>query len=120
MLEYIRIRAGKEFVYNTISLWVIFKTNELPYAILQEKEGSSHHGTEIPEYEAIVKKEAFYHNPTFNLTPENAQELMDSLWAAGIRPTEGSGSAGSMLATQKHLEDMRTIAFSKINIDKTK
>ena len=44
------------------------------------------------------------------LEPENAQTLMDDLWQAGIRPTEGAGTAGSMKATQKHLEDMRAIA----------
>jgi hypothetical protein len=50
--------------------------------------------------------------PTFNLRPEEAQALMDSLWDAGLRPSEGSGSAGAMAATQKHLEDMRTLIFN--------
>jgi hypothetical protein len=36
---------------------------------------------------------------------------MDELWHAGIRPTEGAGSAGAMAATQRHLEDMRTLVF---------
>lgn len=45
-----------------------------------------------------------------------AQRLMDQLYAAGIRPTDASGSAGSMAATQSHLEDMRTIAMHKLNI----
>ena len=35
------------------------------------------------------------------------QELMDNLWQVGIRPTEGTGSAGSLLATQEHLKDLR-------------
>jgi hypothetical protein len=35
------------------------------------------------------------------------QELMDSLWACGIRPTEGQGSAGAMAAQTEHLKDMR-------------
>ena len=48
----------------------------------------------------------------------NAQILMDDLWNAGLRPTEGSGSAGSLAATQKHLQDMRTIAFHKLRIQK--
>lgn len=49
--------------------------------------------------------------PTFTLLPEEAQALMDSMWDAGLRPTEGSGSAGAMAATQRHLEDMRTLVF---------
>ena len=51
--------------------------------------------------------------PFINLHTEEAQALMDELWRCGLRPTEGSGSAGAMAATQKHLEDMRTLVFSK-------
>lgn len=40
-----------------------------------------------------------------------AQELMDSLWQCGLRPSEGSGSAGALAATERHLADMRQIAF---------
>jgi len=40
-----------------------------------------------------------------------AQALMDRLWSAGLRPTEGAGSAGALSATQQHLEDMRKIVF---------
>lgn len=52
--------------------------------------------------------------PTISLRPEEAQSIMDALWDAGLRPTEGTGSAGALAATQKHLEDMRTIAFRVI------
>ena len=41
-----------------------------------------------------------------------AQQLMDDLWRCGVRPTEGKGSAGAMAATQRHLEDMRTLVFN--------
>lgn len=40
-----------------------------------------------------------------------AQELMDQLWTAGLRPSEGKGSAGSLAATERHLEDMRALVF---------
>lgn len=40
-----------------------------------------------------------------------AQALMDRLWKAGLRPTEGSGSAGALAATQDHLKDMQTLVF---------
>lgn len=40
-----------------------------------------------------------------------AQELMDQLWSAGLRPTEGKGSAGSLAATERHLADMRALVF---------
>ncbi len=48
---------------------------------------------------------------TCALTDEAAQQLMDELWRCGLRPTEGSGSAGSLAATERHLEDMRALVF---------
>lgn len=55
-------------------------------------------------------------DPSLSLGTVTAQRLMDQLWNCGYRPTEGSGSAGSLAATQRHLEDMRTIAFSQLKI----
>ena len=52
--------------------------------------------------------------PTWRLTDEAAQELMDALWAAGLRPVEGRGSAGQLAAVQAHLEDMRKLAFRSV------
>lgn len=49
--------------------------------------------------------------PFMQLAYEEAQMFMDSLWAAGLRPTEGTGSAGAMAAVQAHLKDMRALVF---------
>jgi len=54
--------------------------------------------------------------PTITMSKQEAQVLMDSLWDSGIRPTEGAGSAGSLAATQKHLQDMRKIVFKQLKI----
>jgi hypothetical protein len=51
-----------------------------------------------------------------SLDPAQAQTLMDDLWHCGIRPTEGTGSAGAMAATQRHLEDLRKVAFHALKI----
>lgn len=51
--------------------------------------------------------------PSFFLSAAAAQELIDGLWQAGLRPSEGTGSAGALAATQKHLEDMRRLVFEK-------
>jgi hypothetical protein len=59
-------------------------------------------------------EEACVPTPSFTLDIEQAQTLMDDLWNAGIRPTEGSGSAGAMRAVERHLEDMRTLVFHPI------
>lgn len=55
--------------------------------------------------------------PFITLDIQAAQQLMDELWQCGLRPTEGTGSAGSLAATQKHLDDMRTIAYKGLNIE---
>lgn len=52
-------------------------------------------------------------DPAFTLNIDDAQTLMDDLWRAGLRPTEGAGSAGSLAATERHLEDMRRLVFDK-------
>jgi hypothetical protein len=54
--------------------------------------------------------------PCMNFDITAAQRLMDELWQCGLRPSEGTGSAGSLAATERHLADMRTIAFHTINI----
>jgi len=52
-----------------------------------------------------------YIEPTLRMEMHNAQYLMDQLWECGLRPSEGTGSAGALAATQAHLNDMKEIAF---------
>lgn len=59
-----------------------------------------------------------HHPPFLKLEVDQAQELMDSLWECGLRPSEGTGSAGSLAATQAHLKDMQTIVMHKLGIVK--
>src|SRR5581483_8221763 len=47
--------------------------------------------------------------PTLRLSETSAQVLMDDLCKCGLRPTEGTGSAGAMAAQTRHLEDMRKL-----------
>jgi len=60
--------------------------------------------------------EGIHHEPTLRLKYGEAQNIMDELWSCGLRPTEGSGSAGSLKATENHLSDMRKIAFEVLEI----
>ena len=55
--------------------------------------------------------------PTLTIENSEAQELIDGLWASGLRPSEGSGSAGSLKATENHLADMRLIAMNRLKIE---
>lgn len=58
-----------------------------------------------------VRDDAASHQPTMWLSIEASQMLMDQLWNCGLRPSEGSGSAGSLAATERHLKDMQSIAL---------
>ncbi len=55
--------------------------------------------------------------PTFRLSNHAAQALMDELWQCGLRPSEGTGSAGSLAATERHLKDMQAIALGLLRKD---
>ncbi len=43
------------------------------------------------------------------ITQKEAQNLLDSLWKIGIRPTDGEGSVGQIGAIKDHLSDMRKL-----------
>lgn len=49
--------------------------------------------------------------PFLLLSTNSAQMLMDELWNCGIRPSEGTGSAGSLAATERHLKDLQRLVF---------
>lgn len=59
----------------------------------------------------VERSSATYSPPCATLNEAEGQVLMDSLWDAGIRPAAGHGSAGERAAMEKHLDDMRRIAF---------
>jgi len=55
--------------------------------------------------------------PAMTISEEAAQKLMDELWTCGLRPSEGSGSAGMLAATQRHLADMQKIVSKSLKIE---
>jgi hypothetical protein len=58
--------------------------------------------------------------PCVSLSETACQALLNELWAQGFRPSDDIGSVGELKATNKHLSDMRAIAFHKLNISQTK
>lgn len=56
-----------------------------------------------------VENDSLYGEPAMHFSYDEAQRLMDELWRCGLRPSEGSGSAGSLAATERHLKDMQSI-----------
>jgi len=55
--------------------------------------------------------------PTAKLERSQCQQLIDSLWNAGYRPSNGVASTGQIEATNKHLNDMRKIVSIKLKCD---
>jgi hypothetical protein len=51
--------------------------------------------------------------PYLEIPKHAAQKLIDDLWDCGLRPSEGSGSAGQLAAVQNHLADLRKL-LSKV------
>ncbi|MFA7100692.1 MAG: hypothetical protein WC196_02875 [Bacilli bacterium] len=64
----------------------------------------------------IVKERYSPIEPFASIDTHQAQKLMDDLWDCGLRPSEGTGSAGQLRSTQDHLADMRKIVFKKLGI----
>lgn len=98
------IFCGREPFWREVRFWIRHTTfspegNQVSYALpLTLKQRT-------PADEGV---EAF---PVFSLRDEQAQNLIDELWRVGFRPSEGSGSAGSLAATERHLADMRHLVF---------
>jgi hypothetical protein len=53
------------------------------------------------------------HPAPITLSYQNAQQLADQLYAAGIRPTEAAGSAGALSAVNAHLKDLQKLVFER-------
>lgn len=88
------------------------------YSGIQLYIGSADKKTRVREIVLEKTDETLVSEPSFTLEPEQAQVMMDDLWNCGIRPTEGAGTAGAMKATERHLDDMRRIAFGQLNLPK--
>ena len=61
--------------------------------------------------EFVLHEDGYESSPLMQIDNDTAQQFMDQLWTCGIRPSEGTGSAGQLAATERHLSDMKAIAF---------
>jgi hypothetical protein len=76
---------------------------------------SKHEGNQVFSAGSLVwtrlEEGAAFSEPTMKLKNHVAQQLMDELWRCGLRPSEGTGSAGSLAATERHLKDLQRLVF---------
>lgn len=69
--------------------------------------------------ELVEHRELEEADPTFELSMEAAQNLFDELWRSGFRPTKGKADLdGTIAAKDRHLEDMRAIAFGQLDVER--
>lgn len=61
----------------------------------------------------VIDENTYERIPAMAISRDDCQALMDELWRVGIRPSEGTGSAGSLAATERHLADMRALVFKQ-------
>lgn len=102
------IRASKRFAFgDDIRIDII---------VYDEKNDKEHIGKLVfdeqeSDHTQYIEPTVFVHRRELTVV----QVLMDDLWNCGLRPSEGTGSAGAMQAVQGHLKDMRNFAEKLLN-----
>lgn len=99
MTRELRAHAEPKWYSNSIALYFYEKAQDGKVSYV-----SNLVMTTAEEGQAIEPSDAL------TIPHETAQELMDSLWQCGLRPSEGSGSAGALKATENHLKDMQELS----------
>ncbi len=67
--------------------------------------------------EVDLPEGAMVTTPMLSLNKAEAQNLINSMYEAGLRPQDGSGAIAHIEAVKYHLEDMRKLVFT-INEEK--
>lgn len=72
--------------------------------------------------ETVNENDPIMHqNPEFVIMPlmvgvDDAQQMMDAMWDAGLRPSQHTGAPEQIAATNKHISDLRKITFAQLDI----
>ena len=109
MIDITKVRASRNsYAFDGVSLYLVSYVTGNDGSVI-----SSH----APPPQMKEHPEGAYIEPTVNLNEQEAQSLMDDLWRCGFRPSSGEGNEGQLGATRSHLEDMRKIVSSKLNVE---
>lgn len=98
----ISMRARKRMDFQAVE--VLVTTSHPTYAVMSNIEFKK------PQEGVAIGSSSF-----IPLADMEAQVLMDDLWACGVRPTEGSGSAGAMRRAEAHITDLQKVAFTLLD-----
>ena len=102
----LRVHATRDFYTGGISLFIAHRSDDGAMYVAKPA-----------EFERLEPGYASS-NPILSLSIEDAQLIIDELWNVGLRPSEGTGSAGALAASERHLADMRAIAFHSLGVTK--
>ncbi len=102
---------------GTLYPWVTIEPQALGYRVDIVVDGPDGRWVAQPLVFETIDEGAAITNPTMTVTHDFCQRLMDQLWNAGIRPTDGVGSVATMNATTAHLDDMRAIVAHKLGVE---
>ena len=109
MNEYIKVTAQYEPCMDTIDVWIKDIKDPLMSGTIAKA---------MPLiFQEIKEGELF--EPAFRLKINAAQELMNDLWNAGIRPRNMEITKETIKAIDNHLQDMRAIVFDRLKLEKT-
>lgn len=97
-----QVRAFSDMMCNGVKIYAVgpLRDGKRPVGVMHWEECD-----QMDEYPVALR-----------VPVEQAQGLMDDLWNAGVRPTDGNGSAGAMRAAERHIADLRAVAFKTLGI----
>lgn len=110
-----RIDPRPYYIHGGVDIRIVFPFSDGKIAAVPNGDGSHiHTPAYVSHLEMRVERvtDGTEEIPVaLRLRGDEAQQLCDALWEAGVRPTNGAGSVGQLAAVQAHLEDMRTLVL---------
>lgn len=98
-----RLTAQRNVACQVIDIYAAYlPANKDGHVVAYEGRGNH---VVVPQF--VEPGETF--QPFTQLTEDRAQELMDSLWSAGLRPTEGKASAGLGAAQEDRIKHLTSL-----------
>jgi hypothetical protein len=104
-------------IYNSLDLWCHRSPVQVCYDFYLGRRDRQQNKVFAAE---IILKEvspATFNPASFQLDPDAAQALMDTMWQSGLRPSDGTASTGQLKATENHLADMKKLLYGVLTQD---
>ncbi len=112
-------RPGGRLAVRALKMPYAFHDGVVRYPRLREFDGEHKYFVKSIAWEAVSDAMSLSYERNdvdFILEQPEAQVLMDDLWACGVRPTEGAGSAGQSAAQQSHIKDLEQVTTKLLGI----